>query len=534
MKNLCTTAILVLLLFTSSYAFAQVPVFSSFPSAQAVLLLDFDGHVVNGTSWNANGPINCAPSNLSNTQITEVYNRVAEDYRPFNINVTTDEAKYLAAPAAKRMRAILTISSSWYGSNAGGVAFINSFSWGDNTPCFIFTALLNYNIKNISEATAHEGGHTFGLRHQSSYDPNCVKTAEYNSGVGNREFGWAPIMGVGYYKNSTTWFNGPNPYGCNNVQSDVDIITNANNGISFRVDDFDETFKAATSQAFIDNNFITTGNIETATDKDMFKFTMSTRQKLIMDAVPTSIGTGDAGSNLDIEVQLYNTSKDLIGTYNPASTLSASVDTVLDAGTYYFLVDGVGNEFTPEYGSLGSYSIKASQSPLVALPLHKFILQGSTTINQHKLAWIIEADEKVVHQVLEVSKDGRHFSAVADIAVNERSYQYNPPTTGPLQYRVNAKFDNGRQYYSNVIALHSKAVITKPQLFTNIIRNNALLINSTAGYSYIIADYNGRMVAKGMISQGASTVRINDMSSGIYFIHFTNGRTQNTERFLKE
>jgi hypothetical protein len=42
------------------------------------------------------------------------------------------------------------------------------------------------------------------------------------------------------------------------------------------------------------------------------------------------------------------------------------------------------------------------------------------------------------------------------------------------------------------------------------------------------------MVAKGMISQGASTVRINDMSSGIYFIHFTNGRTQNAERFVKE
>ena len=534
MKNLCTTAILVLLLFTSSYAFAQVPVFSSFPSAQAVLLLDFDGHVVNGTSWNANGPINCAPSNLSNTQITEVYNRVAEDYRPFNINVTTDEAKYLTAPAAKRMRAILTISSSWYGSNAGGVAFINSFSWGDNTPCFIFTALLNYNIKNISEATAHEGGHTFGLRHQSSYDPNCVKTAEYNSGFGNGQFGWAPIMGVGYYRNSTTWYNGPNPYGCNNVQSDVDIITNTNNGITFRADDHDETFAASTSQSFSNNKFIAAGNIATSNDKDMFNFTVLTRQKLIVNAMPANVGAGDVGSNLDIEMHLYNTSKNLIGTYNPAATLSASVDTVLDAGTYYFLVDGVGNQFTPEYGSLGSYSIEASQSPLVTLPLHKFELNGSATGGQHKLNWLIEADETVIHQSLEVSKDGRHFSLVTTPGNNERSFQYNPNASESLQYRVNATFDNGRQYYSNVIALLSNTVINKPQLVTNSISNDVLIIKSPAGYSYKIADYNGRITAKGILAQGVSSVKTNALSSGIYFIHFTNGHTQSVEKLIKQ
>ncbi len=534
MKTFYNTVLPALLLLVSFNTFAQVPVFSSFPSAQAVLLLDFDGHIVNGTSWNANGPIDCGPSNLNNTQITEVYNRVAEDYRPFNINVTTDEAKYLAAPAAKRIRAILTISNGWYGSSAGGVAYVNSFSWGDNTPCFIFTTLLNYSVKNISEATAHELGHTLGLRHQSSYDINCVKTADYNSGVGDRVFGWAPIMGVGYYRNSTTWFNGPNPYGCTNVQSDVDIITGANNGITFRTDDYDEIFRTATSQSFTNNQFITTGIITTSTDKDMFKFTMAHRQKLIMDAAPTSIGTGDAGSNLDIQMQLYNTSKTLIGTYNPAATLSASIDTVLDAGTYYFLVEGVGNVFTPEYGSLGSYSIETDQSPLVTLPLHKFELKGSTANDQHKLTWLIEADEKVILQVLEVSKDGRHFSAVTEPGINERSYQYNPNATGALQYRVNVTFDNGRQYYSNVIALSSNTVVSKPQLFTNIIRNNALMINSPAGYSYTIADYNGRLITKGMITQGASTVKINAISSGVYFIRFTNGQSQNVVKFVKE
>jgi Matrixin. len=127
-------------------------------------------------------------SGLDAAQITTVFNRVAEDYRPFNINVTTEEAKFLAAPLGKRMRVVLTVNHEWYGIS-GGVAFVNSFTWTDNTPCFVFTALHvngagQYVIKNIAEASAHEAGHTLGLYHQSVYNASCVKIAEYNAGQG--------------------------------------------------------------------------------------------------------------------------------------------------------------------------------------------------------------------------------------------------------------------------------------------------------------------------------------------------------------
>src|SRR5262245_10148228 len=120
MKNLIRSALIVLALAGAVSANSQVPVLSSYPSANGVVFLDFDGHTVNGTSWNYNGPIVCGASGLTSTQIETVFNRVAEDYRPFDVNVTTDSTKYLAAPATKRMRVILTVSSSWYGS-AGGV-----------------------------------------------------------------------------------------------------------------------------------------------------------------------------------------------------------------------------------------------------------------------------------------------------------------------------------------------------------------------------------------------------------------------------
>jgi hypothetical protein len=215
MKTVSKSRILlsVIGLFFSIAIYSQVPIYNSYPSATPTIYLDFDGEYLDGTSWNYNGPLNLGPSNLTNSQITEIFNRISEDYRPFTINVTTDSTKYWSAPTNKRMRVIFTISSSWYGS-AGGVSYVGSFTWGDNTPCFVFTALLNYKTKYIAEAGSHEAGHTLGMNHQSSWDANCVKLNEYNYGTGSGEIGWAPIMGSGYYQNFTLWHNGSNPWGC--------------------------------------------------------------------------------------------------------------------------------------------------------------------------------------------------------------------------------------------------------------------------------------------------------------------------------
>src|SRR5687767_7433589 len=108
-QSLCLLVCQSLQLFTE----AQVPVLNSYPSASAVIFLDFDGHTVYGTSWNWSAtPIVWASSVLNATQVTHVFNRVAEDYRPFNINITTDSTKFLPARADKRMRVLTTITST--------------------------------------------------------------------------------------------------------------------------------------------------------------------------------------------------------------------------------------------------------------------------------------------------------------------------------------------------------------------------------------------------------------------------------------
>jgi hypothetical protein len=78
------------------------PKLNSYPAANAVIFLDFDGQYVQGTAWNWDGPINAQTSGLSSVAITEIFNRVAEDYRIFKLNITTDSTVYAAAPAIKR------------------------------------------------------------------------------------------------------------------------------------------------------------------------------------------------------------------------------------------------------------------------------------------------------------------------------------------------------------------------------------------------------------------------------------------------
>jgi len=524
----------ILTLISSLVVSSQVPKLNSFTSASAVIFLDFDGHTVANTSWNVSGTIYAAGSGLNSTQITEIFNRVAEDYRPFNLNVTTDSTKYLAAPITKRMRVIITTSNAWYGSGAGGVSFVGSYTWGDNTPAFVFSNLLGYNVKYISEASSHEAGHTLGLYHQASYNSSCQLTSEYNYGTGSGETSWAPIMGVGYYKNSTTWYNGPNPYyTCTGSQKDLDIITGTN-GFGYRTDDFGETFATATNENFSNstNQFSVAGMITTPTEKDMLKFTLSSTKRFVLEATPTNVGSGDAGSNLDISVQLFNGTTS-INTYNPLDKLNVSIDTTLNPGTYYISIDGVGNAYTNEYGSLGSYSILAQEAPPIVLPLRRLELQGDANGDKHQFSWIIDADEQVVEQILEISTDGRNFIPVTQPSNNDRVFVYRPNVTSTAQYRLNVTFDNGKQYYSNVVTIHPTGLIQRPVLVSNLIYN-VMKVNSPGNYSYSIYDLSGKSIGKGQLTNGLNTISAGNITAGMYLIRFANDNDQWTDKFIKQ
>jgi len=505
---------------------------SSYSSAKAVIYLDFDGHNVEGTSWNWSLPvIHCQPSGLDSTQITEVFNRVAEDFRPFNVNVTTDSTSFLAVAPDRRMRVIITTTSDWYGNSAGGVAFISSFSWGDDQPCFVFSASLGYNTKRISEAASHETGHTLGLYHQAQYDVNCNKLTDYNAGRGSGEIGWAPIMGIGYNQNFTLWSNGSNSLGCTNYQSDLDVIASVGNGFGFRGDDHSDSAANATALFQVNKQFEIAGIIQKNTDQDMFRFSMPERARVRLDATPYNVGNGNEGSDLDIQISLYNASNILLNIYNPGTLLNSAIDTILNPGTYYLKVEGKGNIYAPSYASLGSYDIKATLEGSILLPIHLVKLQALNIRNQLQFRWNIEGDEKIIGQTLEVSKDGRSFEPLAKVPAEDRSYSYNFSST-QSRYRVNILFGNGEHNYSNIVMPYGieKA---RPKVLGNVINSDIMSVQSYGNYQYDIIDLNGNIINKGQLTIGTNKIKLPATIPGIYILRTFGNNQQWIEKLLR-
>ena len=454
-----------------------------------------------------------------------MFNRVSEDFRPFHVNVTTDSTNFLAAPADRRMRVIVTTSSAWYSSSAGGVAFISSFNWGDDHPCFVFSGSLGYNTKKISEAASHETGHTLGLYHQAKYDANCNKLTDYNAGQGSGEIGWAPIMGIGYNHNFTLWSNGANSLGCANYQSDLDIIASAENGFGFRDDDHSDSSANATPILLFNRQFEITGIIQQNTDGDMFRFSMPNRARFRLDATPHNVGNANEGSDLDIQISLFNASNSLLNTYNPGTLLNSAIDTMLNAGSYYLKVEGKGNIYAPSYASLGSYAIKATVEGGISLPIRFVKLQALNIRNQFQFRWDVEADEKIMAQSLEVSKDGHLFEPLAGVLARDRSYNYISSSTLRNQFRVNVLFENGEHSYSNTVILPETETIQRPRVLGNVIHSDIISIQCYGNCQYDLIDQNGNIVVKGRLASGTNKIKLPATMAGIYILR-TNGNNQ--------
>ncbi|MCX6926397.1 MAG: hypothetical protein NT154_24795 [Verrucomicrobia bacterium] len=316
----------------------------SYPGSSAVLLLDFFGGYT--PTW---GGVSYPRPSVSNAQIKDLWKRVAEDYMPFNINVTTDTNVYQSAPISSRQKCVFTPSTSAMPGGAAGVAYIGSWNWGSDTVCWsIYTT-----GKAGGEVGAHEPGHTLGLGHQGT------STQGYYGGQGSGATGWAPIMGVGYYQNVSTWAKGEYQ-DANNHEDELAIITGNNNNVTYRADDTGSTRTTSRYlEVYPDNTASAEGVIERTSDGDAFQFTTSGGAVSL-----TASPVGD-WADLAVMAMLASATDTIIASNNPQTIISASISTNLPAGTYTFRVTGAGrnNPLTDgfsAYCSHGYYSVTGS------------------------------------------------------------------------------------------------------------------------------------------------------------------------------
>ncbi|MDB9378214.1 DUF4347 domain-containing protein, partial [Nodularia sphaerocarpa] len=347
---------------------------NSLAGANHTIYLDFNGHTTSGTAWNQSYrstnivtpafDLDGNPASFSSAEletIQYIWQRVAEDFIPFNVNVTTQEPTDIndlirsgANDTRWGVRAVIGGSGlDWIGQRLSGIAYFDSFNWNTDTPTFIFSKDMAGQEKPTAETISHEVGHTLGLNHDGTISPS----EEYYYGHGSGETGWAPIMGFSDFQNVTQWTKGEYR-SATNTEDDLQIIT-TQNGFGYRTDDTGNTIATAKALNVSGTTLSGSGIIERNTDIDFYSFYTGA------GAISLTVNPFTRGPNLDILAELYNSVGTLLVSSNPTESLFANIDTSVDAGTYYLKIDGVGKGdpfgtgYT-DYGSLGQYFISGN------------------------------------------------------------------------------------------------------------------------------------------------------------------------------
>ena len=399
------------LLAKAPFPLEQTFLLHSNPGATKRIYLDFDGFTTRNTPWNSdyqpnivtptfdtNGDISDNFSAEERMLIQDIWERVSEDFRPFDVDVTTEDP---GVDALKNdgggdqewgIRVVIGGDSTydWFtpvdGRVVGGVAYLNSFTSGNDVPAFVFGGDFGGDAHNIAEVISHETGHTLGLDHDGQNrlyfdieDPDDkhweIVNFEYYAGhvdpPTGSPIGWAPIMGVGYYQPLTQWSKGEY-FGATQIQDDLAIITGANgnpsNGFGYRTDDHGNSRQTASflGQANGPSADVTLiedeGIIEQNTDVDYFTFTVEG----LGEAISLDINPFHNSPNLDVSAQLFNSAGVLVATSNPLDDLMAGSQTFgvfsdggwlktngdytdllfLTPGTYYVMVQGAARPIT--------------------------------------------------------------------------------------------------------------------------------------------------------------------------------------------
>ncbi len=352
------------------------------PGAARTIYLDFDGQSVSGTWWNQTaygapglpaGPhpawsLDADPAfdDAELTAVQEVWARVAEDYAPFQVDVTTADpgqaaldrtgpsddtfgVRVLVTPGASESQVIC-------GGQCSGVAWVDAFAvdvTGDGTPgpAWVMTDLTWTNAAwEIADIASHEAGHTLGLQHDGQ------GTDAYYAGRGV----WGPIMGS-TLNPLVQWSDGDYT-GATEQQDDLAVMDA--HGAPRVVDDVGDTVGTAGSLGAAATGSAS-GVIGDRDDQDVLGYRHGACE------VTFDLTAATPSPDLDARLRVLDRDGSVVASVDPPAatpdgrTLTGTGATWtgrLPAGRTYVEVDGVGQGAMPgagysDYGSVGRWTL---------------------------------------------------------------------------------------------------------------------------------------------------------------------------------
>jgi hypothetical protein len=351
-----------------------IPILHSHASAPRTLYLDFNGHVMPAPTWEEDGvtfvwhEVRVLPFSLDadrstfsaqeREMIRLIWKHVAEDYAPFDINVTTVEPDVLAPPVDDSVAngmALRVVIGDWdpantfthEGEGRGGFTPIAYGGFTNFIPndVFVFPSgtETDYDPFRIAHVASHEAAHAFGLGHLNL---NQSEPALIMDGTSANAF--RSIWGIA------------------SSQDDVAMLTAV---LDARADDHGSDVTTPTPLALAgvapQMTLDGTGIIEQLDDKDFFSFWAGSGQFTVRVDVPL-----DKVANLDAEVELWERQGGLWSEVQIPSGRRIHVASDLWAGFWHFVPQGSEGEYRVAvksdgtYGDLGRYIITVTGQTL--------------------------------------------------------------------------------------------------------------------------------------------------------------------------
>lgn len=464
-----------------------VPALSSSPNAQMTVFLDFDGQdygnqivrvqtnpnldlermsaipgfTIDGTP----GPDSAAEERL----IEEIFYRVAEDFRPFNVNVTTVQppAGVLQIRVSVggngivqynvltrvfdqngQLIQIIVGPAQTYRFTSPVFAEVNAYRNNQGNPVLIFPQQLTaaeQNGQTIARLISQGVGRQLGLQNQP--------------GLGTADSG--PIMAdLNANPIRDTWANSTG----NLIQDDLARLTIAN-GIQQRADDFNgDTLQTAAnaSQDLVSSSVgtpveIAKGiinyrpNAAVFPDRDIFRTVLDLTQttgtaELSIDVSGLDLsthtfrdGTTDAtlnpGSNLDVVVNLYSANGTLLASDSPSPGINGQITFEIPSTAIpgnRLLVYYIEVTTTSEYGSLGEYTVECSLQEVLGAPV---VLAPAGTVQTTLPTFSWTSSLRATGYVLEVS-NATTGALVFRKTTSATTYKVDPEDSNVLPQRI--------------------------------------------------------------------------------------------------
>jgi hypothetical protein len=443
-------------------------------------------------------------------RIAEAWRRVAEDFAPFDVDVTTEEPPYTTLSDGERYygpttaHALVTnridrFGNAAYDCSCGGVSYLNH--WGDSH----YATNLNFNSGLTSNAMtiSHETGHMLGLSHDGT------STSGYYGGHGSGETSWGPIMGAPFGMSVVTWSRNTYP-NANNSQDDYLYIID---DIPFRSDDHTDSILAAATPLEVtggtnvvsqnrvnDPEMVVLANkgiIEDQNDIDLFSMNVQAGLiSLSIEADTMTTFTGSQGADLDIQARLLDAGGSVLQTSNPFGSLDATISYNAPAGTYYLEITGVekpadgSDSGYSDYGIVGQYYINGTIPPDVVItdpPAAPDDLTGTVWEDDNiDLTWTDPVSEPSANEEgyrIFRKVDDEPFGLLATIAANSESYSDNNLADGTYSYYVEVYNSVAPARQSNEVG---PMVIDKPVVPTVAVATSETTVSgSIASGSYL-------------------------------------------------